>query len=157
MHILEAGEPGRPLLLLLHGFPELAFSWRKVMPDLAAAGYNVVAPDQRGFGRTTGWTADYAAPLTPYGMLNLSRDVLALAWALGHETVAGVFGHDFGASVAAYCALIWPDIFLRVAIMSGPFSGPPAFAFMTDTSTPKPEVAVDIADELSALPTKRKH
>ena len=157
MHILEAGEPGRPLLLLLHGFPELAFSWRKVMPDLAAAGYNVVAPDQRGFGRTTGWTADYDAPLTPYGMLNLSRDVLALAWALGHETVAGVFGHDFGASVAAYCALIRPDIFLKVAIMSGPFSGPPAFAFMTDTSTPTPEVEVDIAAELAALPMPRKH
>ena len=49
--------PGGPCLLLLHGFPELAYSWRKVMPALAAAGYHVVAPDQRGYGRTTGWTA----------------------------------------------------------------------------------------------------
>jgi pimeloyl-ACP methyl ester carboxylesterase len=56
MHILEAGEPdGRPLVLLLHGFPELAYSWREVMTPLAGAGYYVVAPDQRGYGRTTGW------------------------------------------------------------------------------------------------------
>ena len=56
MHVLEAGRGrGRPLLLLLHGFPELAYSWRKVMPALADAGYHVVAPDQRGYGRTTGW------------------------------------------------------------------------------------------------------
>lgn len=57
MHILEAGfeDPDRPCVLLLHGFPELAYSWRKVMLPLAAAGYYVVAPDQRGYGRTTGW------------------------------------------------------------------------------------------------------
>src|SRR3954471_23315023 len=61
MHVLEAGfeTSGRPCVLLLHGFPELAFSWRKVMPTLAAAGYHVIAPDQRGYGRTTGWSADY--------------------------------------------------------------------------------------------------
>src|SRR5450755_2706653 len=56
VHILEAGyeTPGRPAVLLLHGFPELAYSWRKVMPSLAAAGYHVIAPDQRGYGRTLG-------------------------------------------------------------------------------------------------------
>ena len=65
MHVLEAGfeTPGRPCVLLLHGFPELAYSWRKVMPPLAAAGYHVVAPDQRGYGRTTGWDADYDGDL----------------------------------------------------------------------------------------------
>ena len=157
MHILEAGEADRPLLLLLHGFPELAFSWRKVMTGLAAAGYRVVAPDQRGFGRTTGWTADYDAPLEPYGMLNLSRDALALVRALGYEKVAGVFGHDFGASVAAYCALIRPDVFARVAVMSGPFSGPPAFPFDTDGHTPSSSEEVDIVAELAALARPRKH
>jgi pimeloyl-ACP methyl ester carboxylesterase len=57
VHVLEAGfeTRGRPCVLLLHGFPELAYSWRKVMPALAAAGYHVIAPDQRGYGRTTGW------------------------------------------------------------------------------------------------------
>src|SRR5215510_2202269 len=61
MHILEAGfeAVGRPLVLLLHGFPELAYSWRKVMRPLAAAGFHVVAPDQRGYGRTTGWDRSY--------------------------------------------------------------------------------------------------
>src|SRR5579864_1189891 len=57
VHILEAGfeTSGRPCVLLLHGFPELAYSWRRVMLPLASAGYHVVAPDQRGYGRTTGW------------------------------------------------------------------------------------------------------
>ena len=57
MHLLEAGfdKKGWPCILLLHGFPELAYSWRKMMLPLAAAGYHVVAPDQRGYGRTTGW------------------------------------------------------------------------------------------------------
>jgi pimeloyl-ACP methyl ester carboxylesterase len=56
-HILEAGfeSSNRPLALLLHGFPDLAYGWRHLMPLLADAGYHVVAPDQRGFGRTTGW------------------------------------------------------------------------------------------------------
>ena len=64
MHLLEAGHetPDRPCVLLLHGFPELAYSWRKLMPEIAAAGYHVIAPDQRGYGRTTGWDdADPAA------------------------------------------------------------------------------------------------
>src|SRR5262245_26575615 len=65
LHVLEAGfeRKDRPCLLLLHGFPELAYSWRKVMLPLAAAGYHVVAPDQRGYGRTTGWDADYDGDL----------------------------------------------------------------------------------------------
>src|ERR1700743_2553525 len=71
MHVLEAGfeTAGRPCVLLLHGFPELAFSWRKVMPALAASGFHVVAPDQRGYGRSTGWDdrydGDLAAPDAP--------------------------------------------------------------------------------------------
>ena len=71
MHVLEAGfeTHGRPCVLLLHGFPELAFSWRKVMPALAAAGYHVIAPDQRGYGRTTGWDADYDGDLAPFRLL----------------------------------------------------------------------------------------
>src|SRR3954453_21198760 len=65
MHVLEAGfETGdRPCVLLLHGFPELAYSWRKVMLPLAAAGFHVVALDQRGYGRTTGWDPDYDGDL----------------------------------------------------------------------------------------------
>lgn len=160
MHILEAGfeEPGRPSLLLLHGFPELAFSWRKVMAPLAAAGFHVVAPDQRGFGRTTGWSADYDDDISPFGMLHLTRDILALVWALGRREVVGVIGHDFGASVAAYCALIRPDVFPKVAMMSGPFSGPPDFPFGTDSANGSTDAAaVDIDAELASLPRPRKH
>src|ERR1700674_3193433 len=73
VHILEAGHetPGRPAVLLLHGFPELAYSWRKVMLPLAAAGYHVIAPDQRGFGRTTGWDDSYDADPDPFRILNM--------------------------------------------------------------------------------------
>ena len=138
MHVLEAGfeSPGRPCVLLLHGFPELAWSWRKIMPALAAAGYHVVAPDQRGYGRTTGWSADYDGDLQPFHMLNLTRDALGLVFALGYRSVAAVVGHDFGASVAAWCALVRPDVFTRMAIMSAPFAGPPSVPFGAER--PKP-------------------
>ena len=80
MHILEAGHEvaGRPCILLLHGFPELAYSWRKVMLPLAAAGYHVVAPDLRGYGRTTGWDDAYDGDLGSFRVLNIVRDVLGL-------------------------------------------------------------------------------
>src|SRR5229473_6265446 len=76
VHILEAGyeTPGRPAVLLLHGFPELAYSWRKVMPSLAAAGYHVIAPDQRGYGRTGGTEVTFDDDLAPFTTLNHVRD-----------------------------------------------------------------------------------
>src|SRR5258708_20554821 len=80
VHVLEAGHEtgGRPCVLLLHGFPELAYSWRKVMPALAEAGYHVIAPDQRGYGRTTGWDASYDGELASFRLLNLLRYPLRL-------------------------------------------------------------------------------
>jgi len=127
MHILEAGyEPAdRPLVLLLHGFPELAWSWRKVMPALAAAGFHVVAPDQRGYGRTTGWDPAYDGDLASFRPVNLVQDLLDLVFALGRRTVRAVVGHDFGSPVAAHCALIRPDVFTSLVMMSAPFAGPP--------------------------------
>ncbi len=148
MHVLEAGEAGRPVLLLLHGFPELAYSWRKVMPMLADAGYHVIAPDQRGYGLTTGWDADYDGDLSQSRMLNLVRDAMGLLAALGIETVKAVIGHDFGSFVAAHAALIRPDIFPAVACMSAPFAGPPPII-----APP----AVDIDADLAALNPPRKH
>src|SRR5436853_1177712 len=131
MHVLEAGHeaPGRPCILLLHGFPELAYSWRKVMLPLAAAGFHVIAPDQRGYGRTTGWGSAYDGDLNSFRILNVVKDALALVFALGHRSVAAVVGHDFGAPFAAYCALARPDVFRSVAMMSAPFAGPPALPF----------------------------
>src|SRR5437764_8719612 len=78
MHVFEAGERGRPPVLLLHGFPELSFSWRKVMPALAAAGFHVIAPDQRGYGETTGWDERYDGDLDSFRMLNLVEDCAQL-------------------------------------------------------------------------------
>ncbi|HXW27780.1 MAG TPA: alpha/beta fold hydrolase, partial [Xanthobacteraceae bacterium] len=119
MHVLEAGfeTAGRPCVLLLHGFPELAFSWRKVMPAVAAAGFHVVAPDLRGYGRTTGWSADFDTDLRPFGLLNIVRDVLGLAFALGYRRVAAVIGHDYGAIVAPWCVLLRPDVFGSLVLM----------------------------------------
>jgi pimeloyl-ACP methyl ester carboxylesterase len=131
VHILEAGyeRTGLPLVLLLHGFPDLAFGWRHLIPILADAGYRVVAPDQRGFGRTTGWVNAYDTPLEPFSILNMVRDALALVSALGYRRTAMLVGHDLGSPVAAYCALARPDVFPSLVLMSAPFPGPPAFPF----------------------------
>src|SRR5258708_8871804 len=139
MHVLEAGfeDRDRPLVLLLHGFPEIAYSWRKVMVPLAAAGFRVVAPDQRGYGRTTGWDADYDGDLGSFRILNAVRDVLGLVSALGHREVAAVVGHDFGASVAAWCALVRPAVFGFVALMSAPLARPPLLPFCTGSDIPQ--------------------
>jgi pimeloyl-ACP methyl ester carboxylesterase len=151
LHLLEAGEPGRPALLLLHGFPELAWSWRKVMPGLAAAGFHVVAPDQRGYGGTSGWDAAFDASLDPFRQLALAQDALELVFALGLSEVRAVIGHDFGSSVAAHCALVRPDIFRALVMMSAPFGGTPAAA---------PAVQApgrDLGEALAALTPPRKH
>src|ERR1700674_11503 len=159
MHVLEAGfeAEGRPLILLLHGFPELAYSWRKVMLPLAAAGVHVLAPEQRGYGRTTGWDADYDGDLGSFRILNAVRDAFGLVSALGYRDVKLVAGHDFGASVAAWCALVRPDIFRSVALMSAPFAGPPDLPFATDGKPPEVPPSPTIHEALAALPRPRKH
>jgi pimeloyl-ACP methyl ester carboxylesterase len=161
MHVLEAGyEPkGRPAVLLLHGFPELAYSWRKVMGPIAAAGYHVMAPDVRGYGRTSGTEVGYDDDLAPFRTLNQVRDMLGLISAFGYRSVDAVIGHDQGSPLAAWCALARPDVFRSVTMMSAPFAGPPALPFDTADarSTSAPVSADTIYDELSALTPPRKH
>ena len=164
MHVLETGTPGHPCVLLLHGFPELAYSWRRVMPALAAAGYHVIAPDQRGYGRSTGWSADYETDLRPFSMPCLARDALALLHALGIRAVTAVVGHDFGSSVAAWCALTRPDVFRSVVLMSAPFAGPPGLPFGSADRVAVADPAVlqatrtqQLLDDLAHLPRPRKH
>jgi pimeloyl-ACP methyl ester carboxylesterase len=155
MHVLEAGfEGGRPCVLLLHGFPELAYSWRKVMLPLASAGFHVVAPDQRGYGRTTGWDAAYDGDLTSFRLFNLVRDTLGLVAALGCRSLAAVVGHDFGASVAAWSALIRPDVFRSVALMSAPFAGAPQWR---DGKSAPSSAEGDVHAALAKLARPRKH
>jgi pimeloyl-ACP methyl ester carboxylesterase len=162
VHILEAGYevPGRPALLLLHGFPELAYSWRKIMLQLATAGYYVIAPDQRGYGRTTGWDDSYDADPDPFRMLNMVRDAMGLVFALGYREVASVVGHDAGSPVAAWSALIRPDVFRSVTMMSSPFAGVPSLPFNTAngvTPPPAPLTDDEFDAELAKLSPPRKY
>ena len=157
MHLLEAGAADAPVVLLLHGFPELAFSWRYVMPRLAEAGYRVIAPDQRGYGQTTGWDASYDGDLFGFRMLNLVRDEVALLAALGIREVAAVVGHDAGAGVAGWCALTRPDVFRSVAMMSAPFAGPPSLPFGTAEGGSAARPADTFHEDLASLDLPRKH
>jgi pimeloyl-ACP methyl ester carboxylesterase len=162
MHVLEAGFDGtrRLAVLLVHGFPELAYSWRKVMLPLAAAGYHVIAPDLRGYGRSGGTDVKYDDDLSPWRTLNEVTDMVALVSAFGYRSVASVVGHDFGSPVAAWCALVRPDVFRSVVLMSAPFAGPPALPFDTADAPPANGTTASsdsIYDDLAKLTPPRKH
>ena len=159
MHVLEAGfeTKGRPCLLLLHGFPELAYSWRKVMPALAEAGYHVIAPDQRGYGRTTGWDADYDGDLASFRLLNLVRDALGLVSAFGYRSVDAVIGHDFGSLGRG---VVRAGAARRVSIGRADeraVRGPAATAVRYRRRPPRPKPEDPVHRELAALPRPRKH
>ena len=156
MHVLEAGRAGDPAIVLLHGFPELAFSWRKVMLPLAATGHHVLAPDQRGYGRTTGSDDRYDGDVRSFRYLDLVEDVVGLLPALGIASAAAVIGHDFGSPVAAWAALTRPSLFRAVALMSAPFPGPPAPPVPASQSAGPPGPA-DVHADLAAQPRPRKH
>lgn len=115
LSVLEAGAEGAPLVLLCHGFPELALSWRHQIAALAAAGYRVAAPDMRGYGGSSA-----PAEIDAYSIFHLAGDMVALAAALGAERAA-IIGHDWGAAVAWQAALFRPDLFPAVAALSVPF------------------------------------
>jgi pimeloyl-ACP methyl ester carboxylesterase len=159
LHVLEAGfeGKGRPCVVLLHGFPEIAYSWRKQMLPLAQAGFHVVAPDLRGYGRSSGTNPAYDEDIVPYMFLNRVSDTLGLVRALGYESVAAVVGHDYGSPVAAWCALVRPDVFRSVVMMSAPFGGAPSLPLNTANDRKAPPPGVDIEKELAALARPRKH
>jgi len=110
LRILEAGPPDGPVVILTHGFPELAYSWRHQIPALAKAGYRVIAPDQRGYGGSTRPEA-----IEAYDIAELTGDVVGLLDYAGAERGALV-GHDWGAVVAWSTPLLHPD---RVAAVAG--------------------------------------
>ncbi|GAA3910570.1 alpha/beta hydrolase [Streptomyces lacrimifluminis] len=116
IHLVEQGTG--PLVLLVHGFPESWYSWRHQLPALAAAGYRAVAIDVRGYGRSSRPGATSA-----YRMLDLVDDNVAVVRALG-ESSAVLIGHDWGATIAATSALVRPDVFRAVALLSVPYSPP---------------------------------
>ena len=161
LHLLEAGHesPGRPCVLLLHGFPELALSWRHQLLPLAQAGFHVVAPDLRGYGRSGGTDVRFDDDLSPFTLLNRINDLLGLVQALGYRSVAAVVGHYYGSPVAAWCALARPDVFQSVVLMSAPFGGVPALPFNTANlpTTPPGSPPTTLFDDLAALAPPRKH
>ncbi len=112
LHVTEQGQG--PLVLFCHGWPELAYSWRHQLPALAAAGFHAVAPDMRGYGRSSA-----PAEIDAYTILHLVGDMVALVAALG-ETQAVIVGHDWGAPVAWAAAMLRPDVFHAVAALSVP-------------------------------------
>jgi len=167
-HILSSGRDEsrqKPLILLIHGYPELAFSWRKLIPALTAKGYYVVAPDQRGYGRTTGWdTSPWdKVDLTQFTMTNLVRDLVCLVYALGYKKVHCIIGHDFGAVSSAMAPLIRPDIFKSCVQMSHPHHAPPSPPFAIGetkhipSSQSSPGKPTSIQDSLKELDPPRKH
>ncbi len=113
LHLTEAGEG--PLVVLSHGFPELAYSWRHQLPALAAAGYHVVAPDQRGYGRSS-----RPEPVDDYDIHHLTDDLLGILDDLGEEQAVFV-GHDWGSMVVSQLSLLHPERALGVVNMSVPF------------------------------------
>lgn len=120
LSVTEAGEG--PLVVLCHGFPELAYSWRHQLEALAEAGYHAVAPDQRGYGRSS-----CPAAVEDYDVVALTDDVLALADAYGAERFV-VVGHDWGSIVAWTTALRAPERVRGVVGMSVPYLQRPEVA-----------------------------
>ncbi|MEU1881155.1 alpha/beta hydrolase [Streptosporangium sp. NPDC020072] len=116
IHVVEQGSG--PLVLLVHGFPESWYSWRRQLPALAAAGYRAVALDVRGYGRSSK-PQDPAA----YRMLDLISDNVSVVRALD-ESSAVIIGHDWGATIAAQSALVEPEVFRAVGLLSVPYTPP---------------------------------
>jgi len=164
VHILEAGfeHDDRPVVLLLHGHPELAYSWRKQLVPVAEQGFHVIAPDMRGSGRTTGWEKGFDCNLDQFSLYNNVQDMIGLVYALGYRSVAAVVGHDFGSPAAALCSFIRPDIFKSLMIMSTPWPGTPQFPFnsanlVKEAKHYDPTLTQSMEAQLGSLKPPRKH
>ncbi len=123
MHYVTQGEG--PLIVLLHGFPEFWYSWRFQIPFLAERGYQVVAPDLRGYNETD-------KPRHGYDMQTLMRDVVGLIRGLGHEK-AVIAGHDWGGALAWAFAMRYPDMTEKLIVLNAPHP----WAFERELRTPK--------------------
>lgn len=149
VHVLTAGNSQHRWLLLVHGFPELAFSWRKVMPLLAQAGYFVIAADMLGYGGTRvrydengkepnrhdeemNHRVEFHAGLERYNMLYNVGQLTGLLKTMRkiypseNNKLASVIGHDMGSSIAANLALLHPELVDSLIMMSAPYTGPPS-------------------------------
>ncbi|TVS77721.1 alpha/beta fold hydrolase [Mycobacterium helveticum] len=114
LRVVEAGDRGAPVVILAHGFPELAYSWRHQIPVLAEAGYHVLAPDQRGYGGSSRPDA-----IEAYDIHALTADLVGLLDDVGARRAAWI-GHDWGASVVWNAPLLHPERVAAVAALSVP-------------------------------------
>lgn len=114
LRVVEAGDRGAPVVVLAHGFPELAYSWRHQIPVLAEAGYHVLAPDQRGYGGSSRPDA-----IEAYNIRELTTDIVGLLDDVGAERAVWV-GHDWGAPVVWHAPLLHPARVAAVAALSVP-------------------------------------
>lgn len=114
LHIVQAGPQDGPLVILLHGFPEFWYGWRKQIDNLAAQGYRVWAPDQRGYN-----LSDKPQAVAAYNLDELSADIIGLIDAAGQEKCLLV-GHDWGAGVAWWTACKFPERMSKMVILNVP-------------------------------------
>ena len=114
LHAVITGPKNGPVVVLLHGFPEFWYSWHKQIAPLAAAGFRVIVPDQRGYNRSS-----KPSGVRSYALTELVSDVIAIADQLGQERIF-LAGHDWGAAVAWSVALLYPNRIARLAILNVP-------------------------------------
>lgn len=114
LHVIQSGPVDGPLVVMLHGFPEFWYGWRHQIGPLAQAGFRVLAPDQRGYN-----LSEVPRPVSAYRLEELARDVIGLVDALGRKDCFLV-GHDWGAAVAWYTALVFPDRVRKLAVLNVP-------------------------------------
>ena len=147
VHVLENNVKVKKknVVLLLHGFPEISFSYRYLMLLFEKAGYYCIAPDQRGYGQTKSKGKE---TLNSFSVLNLVRDMCCLMEKLNIAKYH-LIGHDFGAYVSSYLCLLNPKNILSLTLMSMPFSGPP---ILKNTNK-----MLRMNQKLALLKPKRKH
>lgn len=114
LHVVEAGPEDAPLVLLLHGFPEFWYGWHRQIGPLAAAGFRVLVPDQRGYNRS-----DKPRGVRSYGMDTLAEDIVGLIDALGRDR-AHVVGHDWGGAIGWWLGVKHAHRLDRLALLNIP-------------------------------------
>lgn len=114
LHAVSAGPKDGPVVVLLHGFPEFSYGWHKQMEPLAAAGFRVIVPDQRGYNLSSKPTS-----VASYALTKLVSDVIAIADQLGEQQIF-LAGHDWGAAVAWSATLLYPQRIAKLAVLNVP-------------------------------------
>ena len=149
---------GVPACCFSMAFPSSRIAGARSCCRLHPPAFMSLRPTSAATAARPGGTDSYDSDLTPFRMLNVVKDALALVFALGHRSVSAVIGHDFGSPAAAFCALARPDVFRSVVMMSAPFAGPPSLPFAGASGPANAATApLSVLDDLAALARPRKH